>query len=147
MSEKNAYLRLKERVSRPSDRWDRVENGIVVGMPDVNYCILGTEGWVEIKSPEEPARPTTSLFGSNHQVSVDQCNWMLRQANAGGISWLFIVTRQRLMLLPGQRVGKMGILINKLRVNELEDMAAWRTLNPVMDPLRWADLREALSAR
>jgi hypothetical protein len=147
MSESSIYARLKERITRPTDRFERVENGMGAGMPDVNYCICGVEGWIEIKYPEEPKRPTTALFSGNHHVSVEQCNWMLKQSNAGGISWLFIATKLRLMFIPGAKVGKMGIVINKLRIHELESIAAWKTDVPVMDPLRWMDLREMLCSR
>lgn len=143
--EANAYARLKDRVCRPNDRFERVENGLGTGWPDVNYCMEGNEGWIEIKCPEEPARPTTALFGNgNHQVSVDQCNWLLKQANASGIGWLFIATKHRLMMIPGARVGRIGIAVNKMTAFELEKISVWKTLMPVMDPLRWADLRELL---
>jgi hypothetical protein len=145
MSEAKVYARLREHLIGQRDRVERVENGLVVGMPDVNYCILGAEGWIEIKNPEEPVRPTTALFSGNHQVSADQCNWMLRQTNAGGRCWLFIATKQRLMLINGERVGALGIRINKMTAHELEQISAWKVLLPVLDPLRWADLRERLS--
>lgn len=145
--ETGVYTRLRERVGRPTDRWTRIENGLGDGTPDVNYCAAGREGWIEIKAPIEPARPTTAMFGNgNHQVSVGQANWLLAQSNAGGVAWLFIASEQRLILLPGKIVGEMGIKINKLTAHELEQRAAWKVLLPLMDPLRWADLREVLTA-
>lgn len=144
--ESSVYDRLKERITMPPDRFERVENGLGAGMPDVNYCIVGAEGWIEIKAPVEPARPQTALFGaSNHNVTVEQCNWLLKQSQAGGTGWLFIATEQRLMLIDGAIVGRMGIAVNKKNVFELERMAAWRVLLPLMDQLRWADLRQQLS--
>jgi len=145
--EARAYKRLKECVCRPNDRMERVENGVATGMPDVNYCIMGIEGWIEIKFPDEPARPTTALFGNgNHQVSVDQCNWLLKQSQAGGRGWLFIATTERLIMIEGARVGKMGTLINKMTTHELEQIARWRVDLPIMDQLRWADLRQLLAS-
>lgn len=143
--EANAFGRLKERILRPTDRFERVENGLIVGMPDVNYCIVGQEGWMEIKCPQEPARPSTALFGSNHEVSIDQINWMHSQHLAGGVSWLFIGTSSRLMLINGGRVASLGREINKLTVAQLEAQAAWRTPVPVNNLHFWMDLRELLA--
>lgn len=144
--ESNVYRRLKDRITRPEDRFERVENGLVNGMPDVNYCFAGTEGWIEIKAPEEPARPTTALFGAgNHTVSVEQCNWMLKQSQARGRSYLFIATQARLVLLQGEEVGKRGQQINKMTAHEIERIAIWKTQMPVTDQVRWFDLREILA--
>ena len=97
--ETKVFHRLKERIANPEDRFERVENGIGTGWPDVNYCIMGTEGWIEIKAPEEPAMPATPLFGTRqHNVQVEQANWLLKQSNAGGLGWLFIATKSRLIL-------------------------------------------------
>lgn len=145
MSEAAAYKRLKEYVCRPRDRFQRIENGLGAGMPDVNYCIMGVEGWIEIKQPDEPKRPTTPLLHSQHQVSVEQANWLLAQAQAGGVGWLFIATKQRLLFIPGAEVGRRGIRINQMTVHQLEGISSWKTLVPVMDQRRWADLRELLT--
>lgn len=145
--EGNVFARLKDRVTRPEDRFERVENGMLTGMPDVNYCMAGIEGWIELKAPIEPARPTTALFGSgNHPVEVEQANWLLKQSRAGGRGWLFIATEHRLLLLRGHDVGKFGARgINTLTAHALERISVWRVQQPVLDPLRWADLREVLT--
>lgn len=111
----------------------------------MNYCMSGIEGWIEIKCPKEPVKPTTSLFASNHKVEIEQSNWMLKQHNAGGLSWLFILTEKRIMLLPGSWVGLNPSAVNELSAHELERKSVWKTGLPVLDPLRWADLREILT--
>ena len=79
MSESSDYKTFKANVPEPGDRLDRIENAVVTGMPDINMCIGGTEVWIEQKSPKEPVRSTTPLFGSNHKISQEQANWFLRQ--------------------------------------------------------------------
>ena len=143
--EARVFERLRERVCRPTDRVQRVENGLVSGMPDVNYCMAGTEGWIEIKAPTEPARDTTALFGSNHQVSIEQINWFHRQHMARGLAWLFIGTKKRLMLINGSRVAVAERKINSMTVVQLERIATWKTLLPTQDAEIWMDLREALT--
>lgn len=139
------FARLKDRVTRPEDRFQRVENGLLPGWPDVNYCMARQEGWIEIKAPIVPARQSTALFASNHQVTVEQCNWLLTQARAGGLGWLFIATEPMLLLIKGAEVGRLGIKINKLTLHELERMSHWRMALPNLDPMRWLDLRECLT--
>lgn len=143
--ESNVYARLKDRVARPTDRFDRIENGIGVGMPDVNYCILGCEGWIEIKAPHEPARPSTALLKSNHPLGVDQVTWFRRQHMARGLAWLFVASGQRLLLIKGSSVSALGARINSLSATELEGHAVWKTPVPVKHPEFWADLREMLA--
>jgi hypothetical protein len=146
--ESNVYARLKDRICRPEDRFERMENGLVDGMPDVTFCMAGAEGWIEIKAPREPARPTTALFGAgNHQVSVEQCNWMLKQTQAGGWCWLFIATEERLVLVNGSQVGRLGVKINTLTAHEIERISDWKAQVPVLDQLRWFDLREILTTQ
>ena len=102
--EQNAFQRLKLRVARSRDRFDRIENGMEAGTPDVNYNIVewdkGHEGWIEIKAPKLPARPTSRLIGGDHPLSADQANWFLRQHRSGGRGWLFVATEVQLLLLP-----------------------------------------------
>lgn len=144
--EGKVFHRLKDRVCNPQDRFDRVENGLGTGWPDVNYCIMGSEGWIELKAPEEPVHPSTPLFGTRqHNVTIEQGNWMIRQHNAGGCSWLFVATLKRLMLLPGKVVGELGREVNQLTAHQLKTWSAWYVELPMLDPLRWADLRELLA--
>jgi len=141
MTEQNDYARLRKRLPELRDRLDRVENPIAPGMPDINFCADGHEMWIEQKSPIEPVRPTTPLFGSNHRVSQNQMNWHLRQYQAGGISWLLITTDKRWILISGSRIEQD---INKLTVNELIEQSVWATEKPIRDPKQWDWLRDAL---
>ena len=54
MLEKQLYQRIKEIEATyrgNTARWMRVENVLLPGVPDVNYCINGAEGWLELKCP------------------------------------------------------------------------------------------------
>lgn len=141
MTEQNDYARLRKRMPQPFDRLDRVENPIVSGMPDTNFCAEGQELWIEQKSPIEPMRPTTPLFGSNHRVSQDQMNWHLRQHQAGGISWLLITTDKRWILIGGYLINSA---INTSTVGELIEQSAWTAEKPIRDQEQWEWLRDAL---
>lgn len=145
--ESKAYERLKERVCRPLDRFERVENGLVDGMPDVNYCMAGAEGWIEIKCPEIPAKSSTALFSGNHPLSVAQANWFLAQHRARGRAGLFIVTAIDLLFLHGGTVGREGVRINAMTLDELNDLALWRAVPRAGQVAQesWIELRDVLT--
>lgn len=140
MSEKTDWKLLREKLIQPRDRWDRIENGVGAGMPDTNYCINGVEGWVELKSPIEPARKHTPLFGSNHDLSQSQKNWFKRQILAGGRAYILIGTDFRWILIHGRHADD----VNDLTVQGLMAIASWVALKPVKDANEWLKLREAL---
>lgn len=140
MAESTDYKTFKKNVPQPGDRLDRIENVVVTGMPDINMCIGGVEVWIEQKSPKEPVRRTTPLFGSNHKVSQEQANWMLRQRKAGGRCYFLISTDKRWILVGGFLADQ----INSMTVDELMEQAAWATTKPVRDKEAWKALRETL---
>lgn len=140
MAESADYKTFKANVPESGDRLDRIENPMVVGIPDINMCIEGTEIWIEQKSPKEPKRSTTALFGSNHKVSQGQQNWFLRQQRAGGKCYFLIVTDKRWMLIPGFLADE----INKMTIGELLEQCAWTTTKPVRDKAQWKYLRNTL---
>lgn len=138
--ETNDYQTLKKNMPEPGDRLDRVENVVVAGMPDVNFCGDTVETWIELKSPTEPKRPSTPLFGSNHKLSQDQKNWMLRQFKAGGTAWVLIATDKRWMAILGAHADR----VNEMTVDTLLELSAWSTQKPVKDKTQWKALRKTL---
>lgn len=121
------------------DRMDRVENSMVQGMPDINLCLESIEVWLEFKSPLEPKRDRTPLFGSNHRVSQDQMNWFKRQLDAGGRAWFVIKTDQRWLLIHGKHADQ----INNLTVSQLIAISDWHAIMPVPGA-SWFVLRDLL---
>lgn len=143
MAESNDYKVLKANLPVGKDRLDRIENVVVNGMPDINFCSEGVESWLEQKSPKEPKRSTTKLFGSNHKLSQDQKNWFKRQMDAEGNAYVLITTDKRWMLVGGEHAD----LINELTVNELMLIALWSTPKPVRDKESWKLLRQTLNSK
>lgn len=139
MSEQKAYAAFRTHVVRSGDRIDRIENLIGVGFPDTNGCFAGSEFWMEIKAPQEPKRGSTPLFGSNHNLSVVQRNWFLRQRRAGGRGFIYIETDRRRLLLS----GKHADAINESTVEGLLCLCLWNSPRPTPKS-RWNDLREIL---
>jgi hypothetical protein len=140
MSESNDYKTFKKNVPGPLDRLDRVENVVMAGMPDTSLCIEGVEMWIEFKSPIEPKRESTKLFGSNHKLSQDQKNWFLRQRTAGGACFILIATDKRWMLIHGRSADSL----NDVPAFILERESLWSAAKPVRDKRQWTELRNVL---
>jgi hypothetical protein len=119
---------------------DRVENVVMAGMPDINFCAEGVEVWIEMKSPTEPKRDGTPLFGSNHRLSIDQENWFLRQCTAGGRGFVLISTDKRWLLIAGHDVT----LINTASTGFLLNRAVWSAHKPIRGTDPWQNLRQSL---
>ena len=140
--EKADYKTFRRGLYRYGDRIDRVENLVVAGMPDVNLASGGVELWIEFKSPIEPKRPRSPLFGgSNHQVLQTQANWFLEQCNAGGRCFLLVSTNKRWLLIPGAFVAHEPI--NKWTVSEFIMKAVWHCEKPARRE-QWETLRAIL---
>lgn len=55
--------------------FQRIETGITGGgIPDINYCCDGIEGWIEAKKTS----------GWKVKIRPEQCGWALRRHRAGG---------------------------------------------------------------
>lgn len=139
-NESQSYKTLLVNCFHPRDRVNRVENVLVVGMPDVNYCVAGEEGWLEIKTPvATPIRRTTPVMGSAHALSQEQCNWLLAQKRAGGLGYIYVDAPNRRYLIDGADADK----VNKASEQEMMMFCVWSC--PVPTPAeRWTELREAL---
>lgn len=142
MSEKSDYATLKRNLSNGYDRLERVENVCGSGNPDINFCSEGVECWIEMKSPKEPVRKTSKLFGDNHPLLQTQKNWFLRQKNAKGRAYILIATDKRWMLIDGCRYGDE---VNNMTVTQLTKRAYWWAMKPLKKE-QWEDLRSTLNA-
>lgn len=140
MSESKDYASFRRNVVRPGDRIDRIENIVTVGMPDINFCSGGKETWIELKSPREPKRNSTPLFGSSHKLSQDQMNWFKRQHAAGGSGFVLIATDLRWILMSGD----LADFINLAPLFELIGLCRWHCYRSAMSKQTWAALRNEL---
>lgn len=137
MSEQTAYRTLKSHFP-PSSYIERIENVLGAGFPDVIYTLNGVTGFIEIKSPKEPKKNTTPLFGSNHKLSQEQLNWFQTQERAGGRSFIFIATDKRWLILP----GRVADLVNAATVIDIKEMSTWHKTRGSRDG--WSDMLKEL---
>ncbi len=67
----------------------RVENAVEDGTPDVEYCLQGACGWIELKHVARvPARRTTNVRIPHY--TREQADWGVRRRHEGGRAWVLI---------------------------------------------------------
>ncbi len=85
----------------PEFHWQSVETfSTGRGVPDLNYCFRGTEGWIELKR----------RVGNRVALSPEQIAWIERRGRAGGrvfvavrkngLFWLYKGANARLLDVP-----------------------------------------------
>ena len=82
-----------------------IEDKYSKGIPDLNYCAEGTEGWIELKIMVGwPAMENTPITSALRHLTPEQCNWMRRRTRHGGRTFLFIkiMTTREFMLFKGE---------------------------------------------
>jgi hypothetical protein len=149
MKENRTYEIIKDNllINRDMDRFDRIENGVSPGMPDINLCLDGADIWIEAKQVTKPARQSTPLLsGRNHELLLTQRNWMLRQRAAGGQSFLFIfVDEQTLIVMnPAAQFGYEIESINTLPYHAMVANSMVCFQYKIDKERQWKSLRQRL---
>lgn len=88
MSEVSMRSTMKDHYKRryPGGHWQRIEDGLQAGIPDINFIVPGAcrEVWVEAKQLDEnkiPKRDTTTI---KLGLKVEQRLWLEQRQRAGG---------------------------------------------------------------
>jgi hypothetical protein len=114
--EQRLWDRTKSAFDKHSMWYERVENMVGVGTPDLH--VMGRRAvMIELKAVDViPARPTTPLLGKSDGLSVEQENWHHAYCNARGLSFVLIgIGSHEQILMP----GTMSFDINKLPHDDL----------------------------
>jgi hypothetical protein len=78
--------------------FERIENMVSAGRPDVNYCVKGIEGNIELKHVDRwPARPDTVLPLPHY--TPQQRNWHRIRLSAGGRVYVLLQVADDYLLL------------------------------------------------
>jgi len=81
MSERRLQKYLLDNVDG-TGHWKFVESKEVSpGFPDINFCVNGVEGWVELKHGTDKKPPT---------LRPTQCAWFRRRVGVKGNCWLLL---------------------------------------------------------
>ena len=66
-----------------------------LGVPDLNYCVDGVEGWLELKA------------GPDIDIRASQVIWMKEHIASGGWPLFFISWNNMFLIVPGDRGGDL----------------------------------------
>lgn len=89
---------MKNNLSRvPGLHYERIENQVGIGTPDLNLCYQGAEAWVELKRLDAFPKRAATPVRINH-FTVEQKLWLRRRGEAGGRAWLFVQVGQEYFL-------------------------------------------------
>lgn len=81
----------------PDLDWQRVENGVGSGTPDLEVCYRGVGFWVELKVAEE--RKTKGMCHVKYRPL--QVPWLERRTSKGGRAYALIQHGRDRYLIPG----------------------------------------------
>ena len=140
-TEVHFWGRIVEALWHPRRVLNRIENGVLDGMPDTHYCIDGASGWIELKCPSEPKRETTALFSGSHKLSIGQANWLLSYVQAGGRAFIGIETDGWVLLVH----GKHSDAINTSTITHLKRVSAFSAARP-LKPADWIRFTKVLTS-
>lgn len=107
MSEKTQWDLVRAALLQgPHDDLIRIENPAWPGTPDVNYCLGGEEGFIELKNIDDwPVNATTTVKVAH--FTQQQRSWLIRRVDCGGRAWLLlrVATPNDWVLMRGDKAA------------------------------------------
>lgn len=113
---------------------------MVPGIPDTNYCFDGVEGWVELKYGERPARDSTAVFKSRHNLTAEQVEWILARRRSGGRVSILAQIDDHLFLVEARH----ALSFNSWTFFDFELQSFWQHRGPMREK-DWWQLKDALT--
>lgn len=115
--------------------FERVENMVSVGTPDVDYCINGRAGKIELKyAPRDPVRSSTPVLGPGNGMRRSQIVWAVRRMHSGGRIFLCVGSPSASWVLRlWDRDPEAMRAIEMMGRDELDAVALWSTGDPTFD--------------
>lgn len=117
---------------RLKHHFQRVENYAGDGTPDVDYCIAGVAGKLELKYADGGVRESTPVLGRGHGLRRSQIIFASRRTWAGGVVWCVVGSSERTWVidLRGRTPEEMGE-IALLNPRQLDAWATWHDCHPL----------------
>jgi hypothetical protein len=97
MAEKQLWNRLRGGIL-PRGHYSRIESEPAPGFPDVNYCIEGVEGNIELK---DSRKPKAHLPFKIRGIRLSQELWIRDRVAESGNVWLIVRIGSEIHLLRG----------------------------------------------
>ena len=116
MKEARLWEWLRERLQ--SGHFTRVESDCSPGLPDVNYCVQRSEGWIELKAAK---RATGTPFKTRGGLRPEQIRWINTHVSHGGTVWIIVSAGSSVYTLPGSLADKF----NGMTVEQWDNASHW----------------------
>lgn len=133
-SEKAFYRQFRSNLESKDVHVQRVETPVGQGVPDVNYCALGAEGWLELKAWTRKTRRGQFRIPN---LRPAQLAWLRKRREAGGRAGILCRLNEDIILFDGLVAPELYRGVTWERAHELATI--W--LEP---PLDWRQLLESL---
>lgn len=86
-----------------------VENAVEAGTPDLNYCVAGAEGWLELKQVPDWPKGIDTVIRIEH-YTLHQRRWIHRRQVAGGRAGLVLQVADEVFLFMDKTALVVGTL-------------------------------------
>lgn len=100
MTEVELWNALNRRL--PEVHWQRIENTIGNGVPDVNGCFGGVDFWIELKVLEGVRKRSF-----RRPLSGPQCAWLTKRWRAGGACFVMAAYNKEWHLWGGNQAAML----------------------------------------
>jgi len=130
MSEHTLWNRIRESIGHKG-HFVRIEFNPTAGTPDVNYCVAGCEGWIELKHiSKKPGRAGTPVFGRKG-LRDEQVSWIRRRLKNQGRAFVCAQVGRVILLHEGRYAREYNsmpwsvLLQTNCLVNEERERLSW----------------------
>jgi hypothetical protein len=107
--ERNFWSNIRKNTPQRDFWCQRIENGLVIGMPDVHmtHRHTGRQSWVELKAVEKyPVRPTTPVLDKG-DMRIAQINWHMKAATMRVPTFIAARIERDMFVVPGPNAAHL----------------------------------------
>lgn len=105
----------------------RIEFNPEAGVPDVDFCIKGSDGKIELKHAHAaPARSTSKVFGE-HGLRTSQITWIFTRRRHGGNVWILAQVGRSFYLV----CGDYARTFNQMTLHQIAKASSWSADAPI----------------
>lgn len=139
MSEHTLWTRLRENIGHHG-HFTRLEFNPEAGIPDVDYCVKGGEGKIELKYIDRaPVRVDTAVFHTGGLRDA-QVIWIHTRVRHGGRVFVLPQVGGELLLIP----GSYARTFNAMTLHQLEKASIWAAGGSGINVADWRRLSACL---
>jgi len=138
MIERTFWAKIRAKVGHLG-HFSRVESLCTVGYPDVDYCVDGVSGKIELKYKREWPKKTDTPVFLKGGLREAQVVWIENRVRAGGLVWILAGVDDSMILIHGRHAS----MFNKMNQVQLINAAAWIRSGRLSD-MEWVEFLQKI---